>query len=204
MRRAEQIAAALALLAPPPSECEECRHDIEQMLDWVDSRSRAARADKTFTSKRGKASLRRYVKALRQLKAAYDALGPSIKPWFSLAETAYVVGKPTVIDRELAKAEPLLAKSAPPKPNAVRAKPAVDTAANLLRWWGHKVSVTRNGKWERLAQAFAGDGVFVFEHMRAFKHDPVIIDKLKGKTGTAILLVSKSGSDVIRTYLKIV
>jgi hypothetical protein len=115
MRRAEQIAAALALLAPPPSECEECRHDIEQMLDWVDSRSRAARADKTFTSKRGKASLRRYVKALRQLKAAYDALGPSIKPWFSLAETAYVVGKPTVIDRELAKAEPLLAN--PRRPN---------------------------------------------------------------------------------------
>jgi hypothetical protein len=40
MTRAEQIAQALKLLAPPPSEHAECRHDIETMLNWVDSRTK--------------------------------------------------------------------------------------------------------------------------------------------------------------------
>jgi hypothetical protein len=47
-----------------------------------------------------KEDVRRYCAALRRLRNAYRALDPAIKPWFSLAETAYVAGKATVIDRE--------------------------------------------------------------------------------------------------------
>jgi hypothetical protein len=190
--RAEQLSEALKLLAPPPSKRENCRRDIECMLDRIDSTSRAVKTHKEFTSKRGRPSLRRYAKALRQLRDAHNALPALIKPWFSLAETAYVVGEPTVIDRELAKVEPLLAKSVPPKRDAVRVRAAVEAAYILLCLWGYKASLTRNGKWERLAKVPV-DGAYVFEHMRAFKRSKrkPVVAKLKGKDGTALVVVRK-------------
>jgi hypothetical protein len=48
----------------------------------------------------GRAGLRRYGAALGRLRNAYHSLDPAIRPWFSLAETAYVAGsRPSSIAR---------------------------------------------------------------------------------------------------------
>jgi hypothetical protein len=195
MTHEEQISESLKLLAPPRGRRNECRRDIERALNYVESTSQAVHTHKVFGSKKGKADLRHYIKALRDVKTAYGRLHSAIKPWFSLSEMAYIVGQPTVIDREISKAELFLARpSPPPQPDAIRAKAAVPIAHSMLGWWGHKVSVTRGGKWEKLAKVLAGGQTAVFEHMRTFKQnpDPLIIDKLKGSNGLAFALRPRS------------
>ncbi len=127
--------------------------------------------------------MKRYYAALRRLRDAYHSLDPAIRPWFSLAETAYVSRKPTVIDREIALAEAFLAQpSRSPRRDASRNKVAVEVANHLLDWWGHKASVTRGGKWEKLAKTLTGDPTTdLFDHLREFKRRPGLrIEKLRG------------------------
>ena len=125
-------------------------------------------------SKKGQADLRRYVAALRRLDKAYVSLDPAIRPWFSLAETAYIAGNETIIEREIARAEGFLNRqSLPPRRDASRAKLAVAAAFDLLKWWDHKAAVTRGGKWADLAKILAGNlAVDLFDHLRAFKRRP--------------------------------
>jgi hypothetical protein len=179
MTRAEQIAEALKLLAPPPSEHAECRHDIETMLNWVDSRTKNLDTLKTTRSSDGTKALKGYRKALERLQEAYDALGAA-KPWFSLGQ----YGQPTIIERELAKVAAFLAGKAPPKRgDAIRAKAGVDAAYLLLVPWGHKASVTRGSEWDRLGQILANTDKSVFEHIRKFHRSKPVAIKLKGRTG---------------------
>ncbi len=183
MTRDQQIRKALELLAPPPGERAECQYDIGLALDRVESGAAAARSFRVAGSKKGKAGLRRYCAALRRLRTAYRSLDPAIRPWFSLAETAYVAGKPTVIDREIARAESFLDRpSPPPRRHASRNKAAVAAAYDLLQWWGHKAAVRRGGKWAQLAKILAGDRtVDLFDHLREFKRSPgPTIEKLRG------------------------
>jgi hypothetical protein len=127
--RDQQIRKARELLAPPPVQRAECQHDIGLALDRVEHRAAAARSFRVAGSKQGRAGPRRYGAALGRLRNAYHSLDPAIRPWFSLAETAYVAGKPTVIDREIAKAEEFLARpSPPPRRDASRNKAAVAMA----------------------------------------------------------------------------
>jgi hypothetical protein len=184
--RGQQIRKALELLAPPPQERAECEHDIGLALDRVERGAAAARSFRVAGSKKGKAGLRRYCAALRRLRIAYRSLDPAIRPWFSLAETAYVARKPTVVDREIANAEAFLDRpSLPPRREASRNKAAVAAAYDLLRWWGHKAAATRGGKWEQLAKILVGDRtVDLFDHLRQFKRKPEPpIEKVRGPTG---------------------
>jgi hypothetical protein len=181
--RDQQIRKALELLAPPPRQRAECQHDIGLALDRVEHRAAAARSFRVAGSKQGRAGLRRYGAALRRLRSAYHALDPAIRPWFSLAETAYVAGEPTVIDREIAKTEAFLERpSPPPRRDASRNKAAVGAAYDLLEWWGHKAVVTRGGKWAQLAKILTGDRTLdLFDHLREFKHSPgPSIEKVRG------------------------
>jgi hypothetical protein len=181
--RDQQIRKALELLAPPPRQRAECQHDIGLSLDRVESGAAAARSFRVAGSKKGKAGLRRYCAALRRLHTAYRSLDPAIRPWFSHAETAYVAGKPTVIDREIARAESFLDRpSPPPRRHASRNKAAVAAAYDLLQWWGHKAAVSRGGKWAQLAKILAGDRtVDLFDHLREFKRSPgSTVEKLRG------------------------
>ena len=165
MTRKQQIDEALVLLDPPQRERGEWQRQIEHTLDSIDLRCRTAAGFKAPGTKLGKAALQRYVKALRELQKAYDALR-SLRPWFSLlaADT-----QESVIDRELDKAKKLLAReSGPPKRDAVLGKVAATAAYQLLRLRGSKPSLTRSGKWEQLAKVLA-NGAPVFEHMRTFK-----------------------------------
>jgi hypothetical protein len=179
----QQIRKALELLAPPPGERAECQHDIGLALDRVESGAAAARSFRVAGSKKGKAGLRRYCAALRRLRTAYRSLDPAIRPWFGLAEAAYVAGKPTVIDREIARAGSFLDRpSPPPRRLASRKKAAVAAAYDLLQWWGHKAAVARGGKWAQLAKILAGDlTVDLFDHLREFKRSPgPTVEKLRG------------------------
>jgi hypothetical protein len=108
--RDERVDRALRLLAPPPRKRAECRRDIKFMLDYIDRHVKAASAHKWFGSKVGKASLRRFAATLRQLRDAHDALPSAIKPWFSLADTAYVGRRSTVVEREFVNVEQILAR----------------------------------------------------------------------------------------------
>jgi hypothetical protein len=174
LTRNEQIRKALELLAPPPDCRRECEYDITLCLSIVTQRADVARSFRMARSKEGKARIRRYYAALREVLAAYRALDPAIRPWFSLAETAYVAGKPTVIDREIARAEAFLSRPSPrPRREASRNKAAVAAAYDLLRWWGRKAAVTRGGEWAELAKILAGNRtVDLFDHLRAFKRTP--------------------------------
>ena len=95
-------------------------------------------------------------------------------------------GGPTVIDREIARAETFLAwPSPPPRRDATRNKTAVAAAYDLLDGWGHNAAVTRSGKWARLAKILAGDRtVDLFDHMREFKRHPgPSIERVRGEDG---------------------
>jgi hypothetical protein len=182
--RDQQIRKALELLSPPLRERAECQRDVGLALDRVEQGAAAARSFRVAGSKKGKAGLKRYCAALRRLRNAYHSLDPSIRPWFSLAETAHVAGKATVIDREIAKAESFLDRpSPPPRRDASRNKAAVAAAYDLLHWWGHKAAVTRGGKWAQLAKILADDRtVDLFNHLREFKGRPgPIVEKVRGK-----------------------
>jgi len=181
--RDQQIRKALEVLAPPLRERAECQHDIGLALDRVEQGAAAARSFRVAGSKEGKAGLGRYHAALRRLRNAYYSLDPAIRPWFSLVETAYVAGKPTVVDREIAKTESFLDRpSPPPRRDASRNKAAVAAAYDLLGWWGHKAAVTRGGKWAQLAKILAADRtVDLFDHLREFKRSPgPTVEKVRG------------------------
>jgi hypothetical protein len=192
MAREQQVDAALELLAPPRRDRAECRHDIEFALDLVESRSRAVASHKVFGSKEGKAQLRRYRAAWREVQAAHGALDRHIRPWFSLAETASVAGTETVADREIKKAEQIIAKpSPPPRRSALREKAAVAAAHDLLCWWGHKASATKGGLWEQMAQVLADVKTGLHGHLRSFKGSDV--PRVK-KLQTAASSVRAAGS----------
>jgi hypothetical protein len=186
LTRDQQIRKALKLLAPPPSQRAQCRQDIGAMLDRVEYGAVSARSFRVASSKKGKAGVRRYYAALRRLRSAYNALDPAVRPWFSLTETAYIAGKPTLIDREITTAENFLDRpSPPPRRAADRNKAAVAAAHALLSWWGRKAVVTRGGKWEQLSKILAGDlSVGLFDHLREFKRHPgPIFEKVRGPDG---------------------
>jgi hypothetical protein len=120
------------------------------------------------------------------LQQAYNSIDPAIKPWFSLVEIAYIPGKATVIDREIAKAETFLNRpSPPPRRDASRNKAAVAAAFDLLGWWGHKATVTRGGKWAKVAKILAGDkATDLLDHLREFKRNPgPTVEKVRGPDG---------------------
>ena len=157
----------------------ECLRDIEYVLDWVSGPARTA--FKIFGSREGRAGLRRYASALRRALAAYQNLHPRIRPWFSITETAYIVGQPTHLHREIAKAEAILDRPSSSS-RAAQHKAAVAMAYNLLSWHGYRATTTRGRKWAQLAGILTGDQkVDLFDHLRAFKRRPVpTVEKLRG------------------------
>jgi hypothetical protein len=183
MTRDQQIAKALALLAPPPAQREECKYEIARALDRIENTAGFARSCRVASSK-NKGGITSYYAALRRLRSAFRALDPAIRPFFSLADPAYATGK--MLEKEIVKAEKFLNRpSARPRPHASHSKAAVGAAHDLLGWWNHEATVTRGGKWDKLAKTLSGDlTVDVFEHLREFKQSPgQTIEKIRYKNG---------------------
>ena len=174
MTRDEQVAEALKLLAPAPEKLAECRRDIEAKLDQVKRLAKMQTDAKASKTKKGKAALRRYRKALQGLHSAYNALG-DLKPWFSLD----VMRTRTRTRQRVTRSE----DSFRLRRSATLAKTAVPLACALLIRWGHDPAVTRNGKWEWMTKILVNTDKSVFEHIRAFKKlKPVIAHRPSGAT----------------------
>jgi hypothetical protein len=183
MTRDQQIAKALVLLAPPPAQREECKHEIVRALDRTENTAGFARSCRVASSK-NKGGITSYYAALRRLRSAFRALDPAIRPFFSLADPAYATGE--MLEKEIAKAEQFLNRpSARPRRHASHSKAAVRAAHDLLGWWNQEATVTRGGKWDKLAKILAGDlTVDLFEHLREFKRNPgLTIDKIRYENG---------------------
>jgi hypothetical protein len=178
MSRDQQIRKALQLLAPPAAEREECRHEIWLAFDRVERFTASARSFRAGRSKK-KGGLLRYHAALRRLLIAFDSLDPALRPWFNLAPGFTTR---TAIEAEIGKAESILAQpSAPPRRDGSRNQAAAKAAYDLLTWRGHDATVTRRGRWEKLAKILAGDlTVDLFDHLRKFKQNPGLsIEKVR-------------------------
>ena len=187
--RDQQIRKALELLAPSPRERGECQYEIGLALDRVGRGAAAARSFRVANSRKARRDCRRYRAALRRLQNAYNSLDPAIRPWFSLSE-GYAAEKLTVIAREIAKTKAFLDWPSPTlRRDASRNKAAVAAAHDLLEWRDQKVTVTRGGKWARLAQILAGDPpVGLFDHLREFKRSPgPTVKKVRGAHSIAYL-----------------
>jgi hypothetical protein len=171
MKRDQQIRRVLQLIAPPIHRQAEYRRDIEAALKKIDWQAKAAHAFRIATSKTGKAQVNRYAKALKRTRNAYNAIDQAIRPWFSIVEAAYIVGEPTLFDREIDVAEAFLDRpSARPRPQAKRNEIAVDAACDLLVRWGQQVVTTRGSTAEQLAKILAGNlNVDLFDHLRKSK-----------------------------------
>jgi hypothetical protein len=183
MTRDHQIAQALALLAPPPAQREECKYELVRALDRIENTAGFARSCRVASSK-NKGGIASYYAALRRLRSAFRALDPAIKPWFSFADPAYATGQ--ALKKEITKVEKFLnRRSAPPRRHASHSKTAVRAAHDLLGWWNHEATVTRGKKWDKLAKILAGDlTVDLFEHLREFKRRPgPTIEKIRYKNG---------------------
>jgi hypothetical protein len=150
-KRAEQVNRALAVLELP-LEDEKCRQlvlfvirSLERELDEFDELSAA------LDSKRSRASLERYLKALRRAHACRVALDPSIPAEFFRVD---------VVSDELDFLETILKK--PKRPRRPSGRPvdevtrnAVAAARLLLEMHRLEPTTDRKGKWHRLAQIFA-------------------------------------------------
>jgi hypothetical protein len=188
MTRDQQIRQALVLLAPPPAEREECKHEIRLALDMVKNNAAVARSFRAFGSKQ-KGGLERYCAALRRLASALRTLDPTIRPWFSFADPNYDAGQ--MIEEEIKKVTEFLNRpSVAPSRNACWNKAAVAAAYTLLTWRQQKTAITRGGKWEKLAKILAGNqNVDLFDHLRKFRKSPSLkIEKFRLDSGTILYL----------------
>jgi hypothetical protein len=187
MTRNQQVRRALELLRPPAANRAECEHEIELAVDQIQAGAEAARAYRLATSRKDKGGLQRYCAALREVRAASNALDRAIKPWFILA----VTGKTLDLGREIEVAEALLdQKSRVPARDASAQKIAVAAAHELLEWWDHQPRITRGGSWAELTKILLGDlGLDVFDHLRSYKRNPgPRMQKIRTRTGVAYFM----------------
>ena len=108
---------------------------------------------------------------------------PSVNSALVLSlEIAHVDGKPTHIDREIAKAEEFLGQPSPSS-RANRHKAAVAASSDLLKWWGRRAHRDARREWARLAGILADNQkVDLLDHMRAYKRRRApTVEKLLGK-----------------------
>ena len=152
MTRKQQIKEALALLDPPPPEREDCRRDIERMLDRMEGVSRVVKYAVT------KKSMRAYSAALRKMQTASR-------------NHARAGGSLTLrgIDQAVASNE-AWSRSWQPPPRWLKHKEAVGAAYKLLaRWTRRGIVVSSTGTWHKLSAILFGDErVNLYRHLRAF------------------------------------
>jgi hypothetical protein len=177
--RDKRINAALKLLAPPAGQRGQCRKHIDVQLIIGDGKIGAAQADKGFGSKKGRKKLKQIRDAHRRVRAIYDGFDdPEMKRMFFLSESAFALidETMTITDREIAKAEGLLANSSS-RETAFSKRAAVAAAYNLLVKWKAEPVATRGMDWDQLSAALTGTwdklgskNCGFFDLMRAFKN----------------------------------
>ncbi len=152
MTREQQISKALKLLDPPPHERENWRKHVEEALIWQQTVFQNKEDEIEWAgSKQGKKALTRYVDALREVRASYAALNPSIQ--------RFLPQQMFSIEHNLIEAEAMQTHYSRPRrrPLNKTARAAVSSAGILLIQCGLQAELdnTRKGKWHELAKVLA-------------------------------------------------
>jgi len=167
MTRKQKIEEALTLLAPERGKRADCRRDIEWMLNHFEDCTRTSANHQAARVKPTKTAIRRYDAALRRLLRYYEALPTVSKPWFAETTTFY--------ERMRLNTEAGFQPSRP-SPHAYEKREAVQAARDLLRWWDHKPTITRNGPWATLSAIIFGDEeADLFDHLRSVSKTPGLV-----------------------------
>jgi hypothetical protein len=158
----DQLSEALMLLDPPPAERERWRREVRAWLGWLEPDGSVNR-DQALRSGQGKEALKRYARALRELRASRAALNPSMQEILAL--------KVSAIEHDIAHAEGMLSMAArSPKtgrPYNYSARLAVSSARALLETGGIELTTERKGKWHLMSQIFAGTKQDLRHHLIA-------------------------------------
>lgn len=163
-RARERLSKAIKLLDPPAGEGGKWRKQVREMLELLELEKLAANDELQvgLNSTQGKAALARYIKALREVKASYTALKPSIQQFLAV--------KAAIISHDLNTAGAMM-KSGGPRPRKrpanKRARWAVRLARLLLEQRGCELTTGRVGKWHTLSQILADTRSDLRHHLSA-------------------------------------
>jgi hypothetical protein len=157
--RAEQISAALEMLAPPADRLEACRRHIDWALDIIASAGRAAEHAKVPEKAR-----RTYTDALRRFQTATRA---HIRAGGSVALSPAAIDSAVNLNNHWEKGWS-------PSPITIKADTAVALALQLLNEYDGVIKISRSpgpgGSWFRLAAVLYGNRrTNLFRRLRAFK-----------------------------------
>ena len=160
-RAREQLNEALSLLDPAPAEREKWRNQIQSALTNLEFllRDESDELEEGLRSKQGKKALERYVRALREVRASYAALNPSIRGFLLLEASA--------VESDIVEAEAMVGARGPRarnRPTNKRARIAVELARGLLELRGCELTTRL---WHRLAQILAGTDRDLRHHLLA-------------------------------------
>jgi hypothetical protein len=170
------VSGALALLNPSPTDRENCRKLVENMLDMHESLVRDERDELEvgLHSTQGKTDLKRYVTALRKVKVCYAALNPSIQRFLALelsaiehdiAEATAMSEHTDLVQRVGGAIVRLRRPSGQPANKSARR--AVQLARFLLEQRGCELRTERESKWHLLSQMFAETSRDLRHHLTA-------------------------------------
>jgi hypothetical protein len=186
MTREQQIEAALELISPPPGRRDQCRGNIEYMLDRMAAASGSNVDLKAIRAKAGARAWEAHHRALRRLLATHDKLtaaGWGGKIERAAIERAIHATTPEQYRRERARHEAYACSinlahpsyDASPSAGLEQAR-AVDLAYDLLmQWWDSDefITTTRGRPWWRLSAIFYGDpDADLYRYLRAFLNTP--------------------------------
>lgn len=169
MTREKQIKAALDVLEPPAHKREQCRGNVEYMLDEV---AAAFRSAEQHSAKDVTRAWDRYHLALRNLRAGHNAL--EAVGWRGLIEAgeierAFEASTPEAIERRKHSAKVFMSFGGSAQERAAECAHEL-----LVQWCGSgKIATTRKGKLWRLAAILFGDpNADLFRYLRVFAHKP--------------------------------
>jgi hypothetical protein len=164
MTREQQIDVAVNLLMPPFRDRPMWRERIDTMLFIIENATANSEEVKAIRSRQSKEALDRYLDALQALQKAHTALDPAIKRHLSPNIESDIKSDTAMVKAFLR--QPALKRG---RAEGKRQRAAVGFAYYLLEMRGHKPTITRKGRWERLSMVLADSKDPLIDHMRAFK-----------------------------------
>jgi hypothetical protein len=147
------------ILAPEQTDRNECRDDIQSILVIVEGIRVHVDFIKDRSSYKSIIAIPTYEAALRRLVNAGDAL---TKYWRSQLYPDELVGLLKDAINRCKPAVPGPAQAAPKASRSARGSSQKLRVATYYAWellfkWGHEPTLTRRGKWDRLAGILYGD-----------------------------------------------
>jgi hypothetical protein len=150
-----RVGKAMAALGPQPAHEERLANLVRDALTSVEDEAGELEWE------RDAAGLKRYISALRELKASHTALDLSIQ-WF-------LKPLPNDIELEIREASIMLEMShrSRGRPASERVRRAVMWAGIIIQTCGLELTLERKGKWHLLSQVLADTDGDLRHHLKA-------------------------------------